>query len=199
MRITEEQYHFIFSEFVCERLSNNQVNKILINDVENKENPGLVNILKTTAWQKDCLNETAYYIIKDRNNQIAFFFSLQTGCVFDSKDTIERRANNIRILQQSIYARVDLDQGVNVQNATNFLKSAGTYELNIGQLRSLLVQEQDCMQQKKTDISLEQNKSVYHVVNTYPSIELHIFCKNDNYGPIWKEKIRNFEQDMWNY
>lgn len=191
MKITDEQKIFLDSEYSCERLSCRKENLELIKGVTNKENEVLVNILKSGAWQKDFFNETAYYLIKDKDGNIAFFFSLQTGCLFDSKDSIDQRNQNIRILQSSIHARQDLDKGLNTDRATNFLKSVGTFGLSVGQLYNILSHEQGTLLNKKKDLSLEQNNSVYHVVNTYPSVELHIFCKNDSYGSIWKEKTKN--------
>ena len=194
MKITNAQINFLKSEFVCERLTSRSCNRLLIQNVRNNVNPSLVQILQSSeAWIKDFLHETAYYLIKDKDDNIAFFFSLQTGCVFDHKDSLEERAENIRILKIAIESREKLDKGSDDINAIFFLKKTNLYSLTKKQLEYLLEQNQKKLQHKKIDVDLENNKDIYRVINTYSSIELHIFCKNDLYVPTWKKKIKDLE------
>lgn len=186
MKITEEQKTFLENEFVCERLSEGN-NKDLLDCVENKVNQSLVDYFKhPNAQNQDRLNELACYVIKDKSNKIAFLFSLQTGCLFDSRDSILERENRCKILNMAIAARKDLDSQINVVEAERFLKSVNLIALNENQLHAELNHVTNVLANKRKDLILERNPNVYHVVNTYPSVELHLFCKNDLYKDDWK-------------
>ena len=188
MKITNEQKNFILSEFTCERLSCNKKNKDLIKNITNKENSALVNILQNSAWNIDQANKTAFYIIKDRDNHIPLFFSLQTGCIFDSQDSFTERKRILTILLSALQARTDLDAGKNIIIAEKFLKEQNLYDLDQNQLKKQIEKTQRIIGNKKIDTGLPQNKSIYRVVHTYPSIELHVFCKNDAYKDSWEKK-----------
>ncbi len=82
MQITKDQID-ILEKFSCERLSHNQENKNLIKNFKNEKGELLVNYLNQYAWEEDEKGITAYYLVKDPNNQILMFFSLKCGSLFN--------------------------------------------------------------------------------------------------------------------
>lgn len=73
MRITEDQLA-ILDSFSCERLTANEANEHLIQSFENKRNSGLADYLKQNAWEEDKSNAIAFYLVKNVERQILFFF-----------------------------------------------------------------------------------------------------------------------------
>ncbi len=92
-KITDEQKQ-ILESFSCERLSHEQENKKLIKRFENVKGRSLVSYLKSLAWDEDVECKTAYYLIKSPDNEIALFFSLKCGALFDplDEDLIKEKA-----------------------------------------------------------------------------------------------------------
>ena len=67
----------------CERLSSNDDNFRLIDEFSNSRNESLATALKNEAYNEDEEGSIAYYIIKNTEGRILFFFSLKTGLLYD--------------------------------------------------------------------------------------------------------------------
>ena len=98
------QQNKILKTFTCERLSSNVQNRILIDNVQNERNSNLVSYLKTQAWLEDESGECAHYLIKS-NNEIALFFSIRTGCLFDKPVNENELSEILRIITTAINAK----------------------------------------------------------------------------------------------
>ncbi len=83
MKITSKQRE-ILKSLKCERLSSNDENLRLVEDFYNRRNPSLEQTLKNEAMEEDIDGSVAYYVIKDINDNILFFFSLKNGSLYDS-------------------------------------------------------------------------------------------------------------------
>lgn len=79
----------LLKSLYCERLTSNSENKELIKSFTNKRNRGLAESLKNSAWEEDGQGHIAYYLIKDKNGHILFFFSLKCGVLFELLDKKE--------------------------------------------------------------------------------------------------------------
>ena len=78
MQITEEQKR-ILDSFTCERLSSNPDKLREVENFCNLRNGSLEHTLKDTAYVEDETNHIAYYLIKDADGDILFYFSLKCG------------------------------------------------------------------------------------------------------------------------
>ena len=83
MRITQEQLALLDS-LRCERLSSNPSNMRLVDNFFNRRNPSLEHTLQNEAMEEDEEGSIAYYVIKDKDDNILFFFSLKSGSLYDS-------------------------------------------------------------------------------------------------------------------
>lgn len=83
MRITDAQ-NAILEGLTCERLSSDPDSMRLVDDFFNRRNPSLAHTLQNEAMEEDQEGKTAYYIIKDANGNILFYFSLKSGSLYDS-------------------------------------------------------------------------------------------------------------------
>lgn len=82
MRITEEQQE-ILESLVCERLSRNPANMREIDQFFNSKNDKLVERLLNGAYSEDEEDKIAYYLVKDKEGHILFYFSLKCGQLYD--------------------------------------------------------------------------------------------------------------------
>lgn len=82
MRITEEQFA-ILNSFSCVRLSSNEQHLRDVESFYNSRNDNLVQTLLNEAYEEDANNRIAYYLIKDCDNHILFYFSLKCGQLYD--------------------------------------------------------------------------------------------------------------------
>lgn len=81
MKITEEQLK-VLATLKCERLSSDDNNLRLVEEFfNNKES--LSNTLKNEAYEDDEAGNIVYYLIKDSENNILFYFSLKCGVLYD--------------------------------------------------------------------------------------------------------------------
>lgn len=81
MKITEEQLK-ILATLKCERLSSDDNNLRLVEEFFNKKE-SLSNTLKNEAYEDDEAGNIVYYLIKDSENNILFYFSLKCGVLYD--------------------------------------------------------------------------------------------------------------------
>ena len=83
MKITEQQIAALES-LTCERLSSNVSNLREIEAFDNNRNENLVYALKNQAFTEDEENSIAYYLVKDEDGDILFYFSLKCGSLYDN-------------------------------------------------------------------------------------------------------------------
>ena len=82
MRIIKEQQE-ILDSLVCERLSRNPANMREIDQFFNSKNDKLVERLLNEAYSEDEGDKIAYYLVKDKEGHILFYFSLKCGQLYD--------------------------------------------------------------------------------------------------------------------
>ena len=91
-KITKEQLAIIDS-LTCERLTISEANKTVIQDFENNRNKGLAVSLREEAWEEDANGSVAYYLIKDKEGNALFFFSLKCGALFEQGNEEQLKQN----------------------------------------------------------------------------------------------------------
>lgn len=188
--ITEEQQQVI-EKFTCERLSCNPENHVLINDFVSEKGRSLVWYLQNKAWQEDIECKAAYYLVKDSDNEIALFFSLKCGALFDPLDenSIEENAQRFQKLLEDI-------QGINSEGQKRELaiqlleRFRSGQNISIEQIkRRIKISARDARKlllDLNRDKQSEGNEQIVRVRNTYPGIELVHFCSNDLVKNKWK-------------
>lgn len=182
MRITDDQ-RIILEELKCERLSSNYDNMRLIDNFFNRRNPSLVQTLQNEAMEEDIEGKIAYYIVKDKYDNILFFFSLKSGSLYDS----HLDANVIKLFKT-------LNAYIQDSLSDPDLTDKQRMDLNIFQekIRShkgVTRYDLDNLPKKKAelfaDLEKELSKDVTHVGKTFSSIELVHFCANNNCDDVW--------------
>lgn len=182
MKITSEQIALLES-FKCERLSANPDNMRLVDNFFNRRNLSLVNTLQNEAMQEDSDGSIAYYVIKNKDNNILFFFSLKSGTLYDSHlDTnLIKLLKSLNSFVQNTLADPDLtdkqkDDLHSFQEKIRSHKGITKYDLD-----KLPKKKEDLF----ADLEKELNRNVTHVGKTYSSIELVHFCANNEFDDVW--------------
>ena len=168
----------------CERLSSDNDNIRLVDGFFNRRNDGIAQTLRDEAFGEDEEGNTAYYIVKNNNGEILFFFSLKCGMLYDQF--------------------LDTRQLKLISDLTNYLDQiAADNDLTeedkrlVGMIREKLrtrkgVSKADLERLPKKgstvfeDLEKEFNDSITRVGQTFPAVELVHFCANDQTEESWK-------------
>lgn len=190
MRITEKQEKYLNS-LVCQRLSRDPANKDLIRNFKCARNKGLAAQLRYYAWEEDESGATTYYIIKDRQNNILLYFSLQCGALFEPIDMEELLANIKRYRELLDLIRTRRSGVARLKHMAQLQQLEREFDMPLYQLTYYLQSEVFMKQQKiqgvEDDIEQEMNPHISRVHRTYPAVELVHFVANDNAKGIWKK------------
>ena len=182
MRITPEQTA-ILESFRCERLSSNPDNMRLVENFYNKRNDSLVHTLQNEAMEEDEEGSIAYYVIKDKEDNILFFFSLKSGSLYDSHFDINviKFFETLKTFVQDSLSDPDL---TDKQRA-----DLNRFQEKIRSHKGITKFDLDNLPRKKeklfADLEKEISKNVTHVGKTYSGIELVHFCTNNAFDDLW--------------
>ncbi|MDE6337571.1 MAG: hypothetical protein K2L34_13480 [Muribaculaceae bacterium] len=183
MKITPEQ-SALLNSFKCERLSSNPANMRLVDNFFNRRNSSLEYTLQNEAMQEDDEGSVAYYVIKDNDDNILFYFSLKSGSLYDSHFDI----NVIKLLkelnsfvQESLYESEFTEEQRAILNGLQekIRSHKGITKLD---LDNLPIKKEELF----ADLEKELNKNVTHVGKTYSGIELVHFCANNACDNLWE-------------
>ena len=191
MKITEEQ-NVILDELICERLRDNPDNYRLIQSFESKKGELIVEYLKQNGLKEDLEGSTAFYIIRNKNNDVLMFFSLKCGELFEplfDETEIEAGYEEYLLVIQALN-NVESDEEAK-NNAINKIKRLSHDKgISIPNALNLILREtkrkQKILSYLSKEKEAEENEKVSRVNKTYPGIELVHFCTNDNAKDVWK-------------
>lgn len=190
MRITQKQEEYLNS-LVCQRLSRNPDNKQLIRSFRCARNKGLEAQLTYYAWEEDLSGATTYYIIKDQQDRILLYFSLQCGSLFDPINKEELLANVHRYRQLLELIRTRRPGVSRSRYLAQVQQLEREFNMPLYQLSYYLQSEVTAKKQKikglEDDIAQELNPHISRVYRTYPAVELVHFVANDNAKSLWRK------------
>ena len=186
MKITPEQRARIDSLY-CERLSSNDVNFRLVDEFFNSINTSISDTLKNEAYQEDETGKVAYYVVKNREGQLLFYFSLKCGMLYDSfiDDHSLKLLNKLMAYLDDISSKEQLtdEEALIVNKFREKLRShKGLTKKEIEQIpkKGGTILE---------DLEKEIGENVTHVGSTFSGIELVHFCANESTRDFWKENV----------
>ncbi len=182
MEITSEQKKIV-EKLRVERLSSNPDNIRLVEGFYSVNNQNVANALLNEAFGEDENGSLAYYVVKDDNDRVLFFFSLKCGQLFD--EFIEgEKLSRLKELCQTLTKKLDCDDlsseekdGLNA--ALEAMRSKkGLKKENVA--RILKVSQEDEL------IEELFAPNVKSVGKTFAGIEIVHFCKNDEHEDLWE-------------
>ena len=186
----------ILAGFTCERLSCNEINQELIKKVVSERGEPLIDYLQKAAWQEDENGSTAFYLIKNSQQEICLFFSLRCYSLFDSiydNEDILSKIDTLSGLYETLKEK---------QANSNFNSSNLSIDEMISNLRNNKIFLNKQVEFYHDDQKIEKNSKVIHVSHTYPGLELVHFCIDDKARTEWKKKNSRYslgEIFFWNF
>lgn len=163
------------SDLRCERLTFRKENKTLIQSFNNDQNKQLPKILKSIGWKEDSSCCCDYYLVKDRDDNILFFFALKAGLVqvLYNKERIEACKTVYPLLVE--YFDINTSKQRKDELYKRIIPVWKKYELTT----ELIVSAQnDIEQEKQKDRTTDTNGNTTQVWQTHSAIELAFFCQN---------------------
>ena len=182
MNITSDQLS-ILESFVCQRLSSDGDNMRLVDNFTNHINDAIAQTLKNEAFEEDESNSIAYYVVKNADGQILFFFSLKCGVLFDhfiNPDLLSQ-------LQKLAKELDDLsdDSSLTLQQKRDITEVLEKIRTNKGlvkeDIHKLHLQKRDILE----ELEKEFNTDIARVGKTFSGIELVHFCSNTDTDELW--------------
>ena len=183
MRITEEQ-RAILDSLVCERLSRNSSNMREIDSFFNSKNEKLVERLLNEAYSEDEKDQIAYYLVKDKDGHILFYFSLKCGQLYD------------RHLDFNLYKLlVDLYDGLlkMKKESDTTPEDAVVIDKVLEEIRSRKgIIKADLKRISKKNKSIEDFEKLFNdeqekVGETFSGVEIVQFCSNEDGSKYWEQ------------
>lgn len=192
MQITEEQQQ-VLNSLVCERLSSNENNLRLVDTFCNVRNGSLEHTLKNEAYEEDEAGNIAYYLIKDKDENILFYFSIKCGILYDlfGEEEKLRKINDlflflVELEKDPSSTKEDKETIASILESIRTRKGLVKKELSkISHIKKSQIIE---------DLAKESEDNLKRVGKTFAGVEIVHFCANDNYRPSW-EKL-NIKQKM---
>lgn len=182
MRITEAQLR-ILDGLQCERLSSNSDNFALIDDFYNKRNSSLVETLQGDAFEEDENNRIAYYLVKNKEGNILFFFSLKCGLLYDEFIEGERFKE-----MKAFYEKI-LSMSQNENQSPENKKVLASILEGIRSKKGVKKDDVARVLHLSSDSEVFTRifgKNLKNVGKTFPGVEIVHFCANDAYRDIWE-------------
>lgn len=183
MRITEEQQK-ILNGLRCERLSSDEMNLRQVEAFYNNRNDSIAGVLRNEAYSEDEHGSVAYYVVKDKNGEMLFFFSLKNGMLYDQ----HLDEKTIKLLKQLYDYLEELNADVDLTDEER--QVIETVKEKVRSRKGLTKKELERIPKKNTkileDLEQELNKNITHVGKTYSGVELVHFCANTATDEVWK-------------
>ncbi len=183
MRITEEQQE-ILESLVCERLSRNSANMREIDQFFNSKNDKLVERLLNEAYSEDEEDKIAYYLVKDKEGHILFYFSLKCGQLYDKHLDFDL----FKLLGELYDGLLKMKSEPDISQEDSIV-----IDKVLEEIRSRKgVLKEDLKKITKKNQSIEDFEKVFKddadkVGATFSGIEIVQFCSNEDSLVYWKK------------
>lgn len=184
MRITEEQLELINS-LTCERLSAHKENFRQIEGFYSRKNNNVAETLLNNAYEEDEDGSVAYYLIKDKEGNILFFFSLKCGLLFDEfieGDKLIKLKELCSTLSQKLNT-----EGLSESEADGIKSILENVRSKKGIKKEDVARLLGTTKDSK-DIETIFDQNIKNVGKTFAGIEIVHFCANDEYHDEWNER-----------
>ncbi|WP_283127394.1 hypothetical protein [Bacteroides clarus] len=185
MRITDGQRQLLDS-LICERLSSNEAHLRMVDNFCNGRNGSLEHTLKNEAYAEDEDGNIAFYLIKDADKHILFYFSIKCGMLYDRFGEGEK----LRKINELFRFLVELEQ--DPSSTEEDRKTIDSILENIRTRKGLVKKDLSKISHIKKsqvieDFEKESEDNLKRVGKTFAGIEIVHFCANDDCRPLWEK------------
>ena len=174
----------------CERLSADSDHLRLVEDFWNGRNQNLEHTLKNEAYEQDEMGQIAYYLVKNADGDILFYFSLKCGLLYDNFNEWEQ----LRKINEFYAFLLELNQ----QKSTSF-EDKVLIESILESIRTRQgLKKEDILKIKRSpkddiveELKKESEDHLKRVGKTFAGIELVHFCVNEQMHDFWNAAQMN--------
>lgn len=181
MKITEEQSE-ILNSLICERLSRNSDNMRAIDSFFNSKNEKLVERLLNEAYSEDENDKIAYYLVKDKEGHILFYFSLKCGQLYDKHLDFDLYKLLVDLYDGLL--KMKKESGTTPEDAIIIDKVLEEIRSRKGVIKA------DLKKISKKNKSIEEFEKLFNddldkVGETFSGVEIVQFCSNESCSKYW--------------
>ncbi len=200
----EEQKKLLSNKLKMVSLFSSEDHKKLIwSFTQAKHGSKIADYLKSKAWQDDNDRNTKVFLIKDiEKNEIAYFFSVNCGILYNELDGIKLNEDEKKLYQRYLNAtikahRSDLSEEQKEQAYEEWAGATDAFnnsELDTERITQLINFADEKAQEKEDKRELfegtDEEVSTMRVKETFPAIDIKFLCRNSGYDPGIKTDFR---------
>ncbi len=177
-RITERQKK-ILESFSIERLSSSDTNLHLVANFSNPKSESLTDKIQSDAYEEDENGSVAYYVIKNREGGIVFYFSLKCGQLYDK--LIEKE--QLRLIKNLFryFDEIEQEESTSEEDRRLIKEIRESVRTSKGISKAELEKIQKKDNKAVTDIENVFTENIQRVGQTFAGVEIVEFCINENY------------------
>jgi predicted house-cleaning noncanonical NTP pyrophosphatase (MazG superfamily) len=155
----------------------------LVDNFTNHINDAIAQTLKNEAFEEDESNSIAYYVVKNADGQILFFFSLKCGLLFDHfinpdlLSQLQKLAKELNDISDDKSLTPEQKRGI-TEVMEKIRTNKGIVKEDIHKLR---LQKLNILE----ELEKEFNADIARVGKTFSGIELVHFCSNTDTDELW--------------
>lgn len=176
----------ILDSLLCERFSVSPSNTKILSSFQNPQGVMLIDYAKESGFDEDTRGDTAFYIVKTKDGQGLFFFSLKCGELF--RPLANELQENCLTLSQAL-----LNASSPNANRKHILKKLKAFSQTKGMTLEEAVnfifknaqQKKHILERLNRDLELEENSKVLRVAKTFSGVQLVHFCSNKGASALW--------------
>ena len=177
-RITKQQKK-ILESFSIERLSSSTINLRLVEDFFNPKSESLTNKIQSEAFEEDENGSVAYYVIKNKEGNIVFYFSLKSGQLYDK--LIEKE--QLRLIKNlfKYFDEIEKEESTSDEDRQLIKEIRESVRTSKGISKAELEKIQKKDNKAVTDIENVFTENLQRVGQTFAGVEIVQFCANETY------------------
>ena len=177
-RITKQQEK-ILESFSIERLSSSDINLRLVGNFSNPKSDSLTNKIQSEAFEEDDNGSVAYYVIKNQEGGILFYFSLKCGQLYDK--LIEKE--HLRLIKNlfQYFDELENEESTSDEDRQLIKEIRESVRTSKGISKAELEKIQKKDNKAVKDIESVFTENLQRVGQTFAGIEIVQFCANENY------------------
>ena len=177
-RITKQQKE-ILKSFSIERLSSSGSNLRLVVNFSNPKSESLTDKIQSDAFEEDEKGSIAYYVIKNKESGIVFYFSLKCGQLYDK--LIEKE--QLRLIKNLFryFDEIEKEESTSEEDRRLIKEIRESVRTSKGISKAELEKIQKKDNKAVTDIEKIFTENLQRVGQTFSGVEIVEFCANENY------------------
>ena len=184
MSVITKKQKTLLESFSIERLSSSNINLRLVGNFSNPKSDSLTNKIQSDAYEEDESGSIAYYVIKNREGGILFYFSLKCGQLYDK--LIEKQ--QLRLIKNlfKYFDEIEKEESTSDEDRRLIKEIRENVRTSKGISKKELEKIQKKGNKAITNIERVFTENLQRVGRTFAGVEIVQFCANENYREFFE-------------